>query len=67
MTEGRLKRYRQQVKKYSQSGTFQNNQRKFYPQLGGNDTKTYQQPDIRKTDFGLKYGNQKTQRKRSNG
>ena len=40
---------------------FQNNERKFYLQLGGDDTKTYQQPDVKKktNDFGLNYGNQK--------
>ena len=40
--EGRLKRYRQRVKQYRQNRTFQNNERKFYQQLGGDDTKTYQ-------------------------
>ena len=39
--EGRLKRYRQRVKQYRQNRTFQNNERKFYQQLGGSDTKTY--------------------------
>ena len=47
--EGRLKRYRQRVKDYTQNGTFQNNERKFYQQLGGYDTKTYQQPDAKAT------------------
>ena len=47
--EGRLKRYRQRVKQYRQNRTFQNNERKFYQQLGGDDTKTYQQPDARET------------------
>ena len=46
--EGRLKRYRKRVKQYRQNRTFQNNERKFYQQLGGSDTKTYQQPDVRK-------------------
>ena len=46
--EGRLKRYRQKVKQYRQNKTFQNNERKFYQQLGGSNTKTYQQPDAKK-------------------
>ena len=37
--EGRLKRYRQRIKQYSQNRTFQNNERKFHQQLGGHDTK----------------------------
>ena len=48
--ERRLKRYRQRVKQYKQNRTFQNNERKFYQQLGGHDTKTYQQPDIKETE-----------------
>ena len=48
--EGRLKRYRQRVKQYKQKRTFQNNERKFYQQLGGHDTKTYQQPDAKETE-----------------
>ena len=48
--EGRLKRYRQRVKQYRQNRTFQNNERKFYQQLGGSDMKTYQQPDIKETE-----------------
>ena len=48
--EGRLKRYRQRVKQYRQNRTFQNNERKFYPQLGGSDTKTNQQPDANETE-----------------
>ena len=48
--EGRLKRYRQRVKQYRQNRTFQNNERKFYQQLEGSDTKTYQQPDIKETE-----------------
>ena len=48
--EGRLKRYRQRVKQYRQNRTFQNSERKFYQQLGGHDTKTYQQPDARETE-----------------
>ena len=48
--EGRLKRYRQRVKQYRQNRTFQNNERKFYQQLGGSDTKTYQQLDVKETE-----------------
>ena len=48
--EERLKRYRQRVKQYRQSRTFQNNERKFCQQLGGSDTKTYQQPDAKETE-----------------
>ena len=48
--EGRLKRYRQRVKQYRQNRTFQNNERKFYKQLGGGDMKTYQQPDDKETE-----------------
>ena len=46
--EGRLKIYRQ--KQYRQNRTFQNNERKFYLQLGGDDTKTYQQSDAREAE-----------------
>ena len=48
--EGILKRYRQRVKQYRKNRTFQNNERKFYQQLGGSDTKTYQQPDAKETE-----------------
>ena len=48
--EGRLKRYRQRVKQHRQNRTFQNNERKFYQQLGGSDTKTYQQSDVKETE-----------------
>ena len=48
--ELRLKRHRQRVKQYRQNRTFQKNERKFYQQLGGSDTKTYQQPDIKETE-----------------
>ena len=47
--EGRLKRYRQRVKQYRQNRKFQNTERKFYQQLGGDDNKTYQQPDAKET------------------
>ena len=67
--EGRLKRYRQRIIQYRQNRTFQNNERKFYQQLGGSDMKTYQQPDIKETanDFGLKYGSQRNITKMLNG
>ena len=48
--EGRLKRYRQRVKQYRQSRTFQTNERIFHQQLGGSYTKTYQQPDIKEAE-----------------
>ena len=48
--EGRLKRYRQRVKQYRQNRTFQNNERKFYQQLGGDNNKTYQQPNEKETE-----------------
>ena len=48
--EGWLKRYRQRVKQYRQNRIFQNNERKFYQQLGGSDMKTYQQPDAKETE-----------------
>ena len=58
--EGRLKRYRQRVKQCRQNRTFQNTARKFYQQLGGSDTKTYQQPDIKETErFWIKIWQQK--------
>ena len=53
--EGRLKRYRQRVKQYRQNRTFQNNERKFNPQRGGHDSKTYQQAGVKETEqFGTK-------------
>ena len=55
--EGRLKRYRQRVKQYKQNRTFQNNERKFYHQMGGDDAKTYQQPNEYREK---RHGNQKT-------
>ena len=45
--EGRSKRYRQKVKQYRQNRTFQNNERKFYQQLGGDDAEINRQPDIK--------------------
>ena len=53
--EGRLKRIRQRVKEYRQNMTFQNNERKVCYQLGGDDMKTYQQPEAKETArFGTK-------------
>ena len=43
--EGRLKRYRDMIKLYRQNRTFQNHERKFYQQVGGDCAKTCQQPD----------------------
>ena len=58
--EGRLQRYRQRVKQYWQNWTFQNNERKFYQQVGGDDTKTYQEPEAKEIkQFWTKNGNQK--------
>ena len=48
--EGRLKRYRQRVKQYRQNRRFQNNERKFYQQLGGDNNKTHQQPNAKETE-----------------
>ena len=48
--EGRLKRYRQKVKQYRQNRTFQNNEKKFYLQVGGDDMKAYEQSDTRETE-----------------
>ena len=48
--EGRLKRYRRRVKQYRQNRTFQNNERKFYQQLGGDDNKIHQQPNAKETE-----------------
>ena len=48
--EGRLKRYRQSIKQYRQNRSFQNNERKFYQQLGGDNIKIYQQPDAKETE-----------------
>ena len=48
--EERLKRYPKRVKQYKQNRTFQNNERKFYQQLGRHDTKAYQQADAKETE-----------------
>ena len=45
--EGRLKIYQDRVKQYNQIRTFQNNERKFYQQLGGEPLNTYQQLDAK--------------------
>ena len=66
--EGRLKSYRKSVKQYRQNKTFQNNKRKFYQQLGGDDTKTYQQMDVKETErFWTKIWQPKNITKRPNG
>ena len=66
--EGRLKRYRQRAKQYRQNRTFQNNERKFYQQLGGDDTKIYQQPDGREAErFWTKIWQPKNITKKPNG
>ena len=49
--KGRLKRNWQRVKQQRLNRTFQNNERKFGQQVGGDDTKTYQQPDAKETNF----------------
>ena len=46
----RLKRYQQRVKQNRQNRTFQNKERKFYKQVGGDETKTILQPDARETE-----------------
>ena len=45
--EGRLKKISRKVKVIRQSRGFQNNERKFLQKVGGDGTKTYQQPDAR--------------------
>ena len=47
--EGRLKRYRQRVKKIQTKQDIPK-QWKFYQQIGGDDTKTYQQSDAREAE-----------------
>ena len=65
---GEIKRYRQRVKQYRQNRTFQNNERKFYQQLGGHDTKTYLQSDAKETEqFWTKIWQPKSITKRLNG
>ena len=66
--EGRLKRYRQMVKQYRQNRTFQNNERKFYQQLGGGERKhTKNRMQKKPNHFGRKYGNQRNITKILNG
>ena len=43
-TKGRLKKYRDETKYYRQNRTFQNNERKFYRQIGVECMKTFKQP-----------------------
>ena len=45
--DGRLKDIEIKVKQYRKNRTFQNNEKKFYLQIGGDDKKKYQQPDAR--------------------
>ena len=47
--KGRLKGYQQRVNQYGQNRTFQNNERKFYQQYGGDDNKIYQQSGTKET------------------
>ena len=67
--EGRkIKRCRQMVKQYRQNRTFQNNERKFYQQMGGDGSKIYQQPDAKETEqFWFKIWQSKNTSKRLNG
>ena len=66
--EGSLKRYRQSVNQYRQNRIFQNNERNFFPKLGGHDTKIYQQPDAKETErFWTKIWQPKSITKRLNG
>ena len=65
--DGTLKRYQQRVKQYRQNKTFQNNERKFYQQLRGDDNKTYQQPNAKETErFWTKIWQPKQHKKRLN-
>ena len=66
--ERRLKRYLERIKQYRQNRTFQNNERKFYQQLSGDDNKIYQQPDAKETQrFWPKIWQPKNITKRLNG
>ena len=47
--EARLKRYQDRIKQYRQNRTFQNKEKKFYQQVRGECTNTYQQPDDKET------------------
>ena len=63
--EGRLKIYRDMTK---QNRTFQNNERKFYQQVGGEWEKTYQLLDAKEAkQFGAMYGNGKIITKKPDG
>ena len=48
--EERLKSKTKQKGKTKQNWAFQNNERKFYQQLGGHETKRYQQPDAKESE-----------------
>ena len=66
--EGTIKRYRQRVKQYRQNRIFQNNERKFYLQLGGGDMKTYLKPNAKETKcFSTKIWQPKNMTKGLNG
>ena len=65
--KGRLKRYRQRVKQYRQNRTFQNNERKFYQQLGGDNNNSNSRMQKKQNGSELKYGNQNNIMKRLNG
>ena len=47
--EERLKRYRDTIKQYRRNKTFRNKERNFYQQIGEKGTKTYAQPNLRRT------------------
>ena len=67
--EGRLKKYRQRVKPYRRNRTFQNNEIKFYQQLGRRLQQNIPTTGCRRypTILGLKYGNKKNITKKLNG
>ena len=53
--EGRIKKYWERVKQYKQNRTFVKIERKFYQQVGGENTKTHERPDAKETkQFGSK-------------
>ena len=43
--EGRLKRHQLRIKQWRQNWTFQNNEKKFYHKIWGDEPKTYPQPE----------------------
>ena len=49
--EGRIKRYLDKTKQFTQNRTFQNNDRKFYQQAVGEWAKTYKQPNVKEARF----------------